>query len=175
MIPPPTKRMVVRDELEAVAVKKEKEWLAPERRFAMKPISVSLVMLLWFAVPAFVSADWSTYSQRDWADRHTVDRGLTEQDSLIHRVDFPTFHDAFGLTLGRDKDKRESERDRGSDSAISGKGMRSYDTPLGPSFDMPDSVDGHSRMTDPWWGRRGEGEPMLKDLKDVNRDPMRSR
>jgi hypothetical protein len=73
---------------------------------------------------------------------------LLERDSLIHRVDFPTFHDAFGLHLGKDRDKRESERDRGSDSAVSGTGMRSYDTRLGPSFDMPDSVNGHSRTPD---------------------------
>jgi hypothetical protein len=133
----------------------------------MRPIYVSLMILGWFAIPNFVSADWSTYSQQYWADR-----GLFERNSLIHRVDFPTFHDAFGLQLGRDRDKHESERDRGSDSAVSGRGMRSYDTPLGLSFDMPDSVNGHSRTPDPWWGRRTEGEPMLKDL---NRDPMKSR
>lgn len=138
----------------------------------MRQIYASLMILGWFAVPDFVSADRSTHSQRYWTDRHTVDRGLNERDSLIHRVDSPTFHDAFGLQLGRDRDKRESERDRGSDSAVSGRGMRSYDTPLGPTFDMPDSVNGHSRTPDPWWGRRTEGEPMLKDL---NRDPMRSR
>jgi hypothetical protein len=135
--------------------------------------SITLVMMLgWFAVPDFVSADWSTYSQRYWTERHPADRGLLGRDSLIHHVDFSAFHDHFGLTLGRDKEKRESERDRGSDSALSGKGMRSYNTPLGPSFDMPDSVNGHSRTPDPWWGRRTEGEPMLKDL---NRNPMKSR
>ncbi len=140
----------------------------------MRQIYVSLMILAWFAVPGFVSADWSTYSQRHWTDHHTVDCGVLEQDSLIHRVLTPTFHDAFGLTLGRDKDKRESERDRGSDSAASGKGTRSYDTFLGPSFDMPDSVDGYSDRLDPWWGRRGESEPMRKDLKELNRDPMRT-
>lgn len=144
------------------------------KQMYVSSVILSLMMLGWFTVPGFVSADWSPYSQRYWTDRHTVDRGMLERDSLINRVDFPTFHDAFGLTLGKDKDTRESERDRGSDSAVSGKGMRSYDTPLGPSFDMPASVNGHSDRPDPWWGSRTQGEPMLKDLKNLNRDPMRS-
>lgn len=138
----------------------------------MRQIGVSLMILGWFAVPGFVFADWSTYSQRYWTDRHTIDRGLLERDSLIHLVESPTFEDHFGLSPGRERGKSESEPDRRSDSAVSGQGMRSYDAFLGPSFDMPDSVNGHSRMSDPWWGRRGEGEPMLEDL---NRDPMTSR
>lgn len=137
----------------------------------MRQIYVSLMILGWFAVPDFVSADWSTSSKTFWIDRHTVDRGFLERDSLIHRVESPRFEDHFGLSLGRDRGRSESEPDRGSDS---GQGTRSYDTFLGPSFDMPDSVNGHSDRLEPWWGRRPEGEPMLKDLKDVNRDPMRS-
>lgn len=142
----------------------------------MKQTYVSLIMLVmmmlgWFAVPDFVSADGSMSSQISRTDRHTVDRGLLERDSLIHLVESPRFEDHFGLSLGRDRGRSESDRDRQSDSAASGTGTQSYDTFLGPSFDIPDSVDGHSRMSDPWWGRRGEGEPMLKDL---NRDPMRT-
>mgnify|MGYP001352494237 CR=1 FL=1 len=132
----------------------------------MKPVYVSLMILAWFAVPNFVSADWSTYSQQYW-----VDRGLLERDSLIHRVESPAFEDHFGLSLGRDRGRSESEPDRRSDS---GQGTRSFDTFLGPSFDKPDSVDGGSRRAEPWWGRRPEGEPMIKDMKDLNRDPMRS-
>jgi len=138
----------------------------------MRQIYVSLMILGWFAVPSFVIADWSTYSQRSWTDRHTVDRGLLERDSLIHRVESPTVEDHFGLMLGRDRGKSESERDRQSDSAIAGEGMRSYDTFLDPSFDIPDSVHGHSDRPEPWWGRRTEGKPMLEDLP---RDPMRGR
>ena len=63
---------------------------------------------------------------------------------------------------------RES-RDRSSDTD-----MRSYSDVLGPSFDIPDSLHGHSDRPDLWWGHRTEGEPMLKDLKDINRDPMRN-
>lgn len=140
----------------------------------MRLIYGSLMILGWFAVPDFVSADWSTYSPQYWTDRHTVDRGLLEQDSLIHRVESPEFQDHFGLSIGRERGKSESERDRRSDSAISGQGMRSYDTFLSPSFDIPDSVHGHSDRLDPWWGRRGGSEPMREDLKELNRDPMRS-
>lgn len=151
-----------------------KEEVTVERSIAMRQIYLSLMILGWCMVPNFVSADWSPYSQRHRTDHHTVDRDVIERDSLIHRVEFPTFHDAFGLTLGKGRDTRESERDHGSDSAISGKGIRSYDTPLSPSFDIPDSVDGHSDRPDPWWGSRTQGEPMLKDMRDMNRDPMRS-
>ena len=72
----------------------------------MRQIYVSLMILGWFAVPSFVIADWSTYSQRSWTDRHTVDRGLLERDSLIHRVESPTVEDHFGLMLGRDRVKK---------------------------------------------------------------------
>ena len=138
----------------------------------MRQIYVSLMILGWFAVPSFVFADWSTYSQRYWTDRHTVDFRLAEHDSLIHRVESPRFEDHFGLSLGRGRGKSESETGRQSDSAASSKDTRSYDTFLGPSFDMPDSVNGHSDRPEPWWGRRTEGEPMLQDLP---RDPMRGR
>ncbi|MFO0700779.1 MAG: hypothetical protein U0236_16275 [Nitrospira sp.] len=47
--------------------------------------------------------------------------------------------------------------------------MRSYSELLGPSFDMPDSVNGHSDRPDPWWGRRMEGDPAVKEL---SRDPL---
>jgi len=131
-----------------------------------------LMMSGWLVGPTVASAAWPPSSQNCRTDRDTADRGVLERDSLIHRVTEPSFADHFGLSLGRDREKRESERDRGGDSALSGKGMRSYDTPLGPSFDIPDSVDGHSRMADPWWGARSPGEPMLKEL---NRGPLRNR
>lgn len=138
----------------------------------MRLIYVSLMILGWFAVPDCVSADWPTSSHNFRTDRHTADRGLRDRDSLIHDVsEQRRFEDHFGLSLGRDRGRSESDRDRQSDSAASGKGTRSYDAPLGPSFDIPGHVDGHSRRPDPWWGRRPEGEPMLKDL---NRDPMRT-
>ena len=140
----------------------------------MRLIYGSLMILGWFAVPDFVAADWSMASQNSKTDRHTVDRGVVDRDSLIHRVESPRFEDHFGLTLGRDRGKSESERERRSDSAISGEGMRSYDTFLSPSFDIPDSVHGHSNGLDPWWGRRGGSEPMREDLKELNRDPMRT-
>jgi hypothetical protein len=133
----------------------------------MRQIYVSLMILGWFAVPGFVSADWSMSSHISRADRHTADRGVLERDSLIHRVQSPQFKDHFGLSLGRDRGRSELERDRESDSAASGEGMRSP----GPSVDMPGKVDGDSRGPDPWLGRRPEGEPMIKDL---NRNPKKT-
>jgi hypothetical protein len=141
----------------------------------MKQLCVVLMVLGWFAVPDFVLADWSTYSQRFWIDRHTDKRGMLERDSLIHRVESPRFEDHFDLKLGKDGVKSGSGRDQQSDSAVSGKGMRSYDSFLSPSFDIPGSVNGHSDSPNRWWERRGEGERMRKDLKDLNRDPMKNR
>ncbi len=140
----------------------------------LSSVILGLMMLGWFVGPTIVAAGWSPSSQWHWTDRHTVDGGVFERDSLIHRVLTPTFQEHFGLTLGKEKDRSESEHNRGSDSAISGKGMQSYDTPLDSRFDIPASVDGHSDRPDPWWGSRTQGEPMLKDLKGLNRDPMRS-
>jgi hypothetical protein len=142
----------------------------------MRQIYVSLTILGWFAVPGFVSADWSMSSHISRADRHTADRGVLERDSLIHRVgEQRRFEDHFDLRLGRDRGASEVDREQRSDSAgsgaASGMGTRSYDTPLGPAFDMPGKVDGDSRGPDPWLGRRPEGEPMIKDL---NRNPKKT-
>ena len=141
----------------------------------MKQLCMSLMILGWLAVPDFVLADRSTYSQWHWTDRHTVDRSVRERDSWIHRVEFPRFEDHFGLTLGGDKDTHESARDQRSDSAIYGIGMRSYDKPLGPSFDMLGSAHGHTDSPNRWWERRGEGERMRKDLNNLKGVPMKSR
>ncbi len=143
-----------------------------ERSIAMRQIYVSLMILGWFAVPNFVSAGWSTSPQISRTDRHTIDCVVIERDSSIRRVsEQRRFENHFDLSLGRDRGRSQSDRERQSDAASSGTGTRSYDKPLGQSFDMPGSVDGHSGRPDPWWGRRPEGEPMLKDL---NRDPMRT-
>ncbi len=61
------------------------------------------MILGWFTVPVVVSADWSTWH---WTDRHTVDCGMLERGSSIHRVADPSFGGRFGLSLGRDGDKR---------------------------------------------------------------------
>ena len=57
--------------------------------------SSSLMILGWFTVPVGVSADWSTWHR---SNRDTVDRGVLERDSLIHRVADPSFRGHFGLS-----------------------------------------------------------------------------
>jgi hypothetical protein len=57
--------------------------------------SSSLMILGWFTVPVGVSADWSTWHR---SNRDTVDRGVLERDSWIHRVADPSFRGLFGLS-----------------------------------------------------------------------------
>lgn len=86
-----------------------------------------------------------------------------ERNAFVHRVsDLSDRHglwrDAYGLSLG------EGRTDLGRKDE-SDTGMRSYDKMLDRNFDQSlDSVNGHSQRPDPWWGSRGEGEPMLKEL-----------
>lgn len=127
----------------------------------------SLWISVWLTLPVFASADRVPDSGTNGnAPKSFI---LKVQDWQKERGGSGIF--SYGSEMFRESRDRSSERDQRSDSAISGMGMRSYDTPLGPSFDMPDSVNGHSDRPDPWWGRRMGGEPMFKDL---NRDPMRS-
>lgn len=124
----------------------------------------SLLISLWLTMPVFASPDRVPHFGKN--GNAPTSFILKVQSWLDERGGI-----SYGSEMHRESRDRSSERDRRSDSAISGTGMRSYNTPLGPSFDMHDSVNGHSDRPDPWWGRRPEGEPMLKDL---NRDPMKS-
>ena len=127
----------------------------------------SLWISVWVTLPVFASTERVPDSGRNGNTPTSII--LKVQDWHKERGGTGIF--SYGSEMFGESWDRSSERDRRSDSAISGTGMRSYDTPLGPSFDMPDSVNGHSDRPDPWWGSRTQGEPMLKDL---NRDPMKS-
>ena len=143
--------------------KREKLVVYCERRIAMRRIYACLLMLSWVVVPVFASAHAANgipYSEGSWKVGNPFI--LKVQDWEKERGGPGIF--SYGSEMFREFRDRSSERDRQSDSAISGTGMRSYDTPLGPSFDMPDSVNGHSRTPDPWWGRRPEGDPMIREL-----------
>ncbi len=130
----------------------------------------SLLISVWFTLPVFASPDRGPdFGKNGNAPKSFI---LKVQEWQKERGGPRIF--SYGSEMFGEFRDRSGERDRRSDSAISGTGMRSYDTPLGPSFEMPDSVNGHSDRPDAWWGRRTEGEPMLKDLKDLNRDPMKS-
>lgn len=64
----------------------------------------------------------------------------------------------------RDLIRREySSQDRSSDTDT-----KSYSNFLGPSFDTPNSVDGHSQRQGPWWDRRSSGDPSVKDLSGMD-------
>jgi hypothetical protein len=63
----------------------------------------------------------------------------------------------------RDRSSEHESRDRSSDTD-----MRSYSDFPGPSFDIPNSVDGHSRAVNPWWDRRSSADPMIRNLSEMD-------
>lgn len=136
----------------------------------MRNIYAYLLAVVWFTLPTSASANTWLHVGERWSDRSTVVQGWLEQDPLIHVVverwfdRFPTYTD-----LGTKERMDEAARDREKDADSSGKDTRSYDKVLGPSFDMPNSVNGYSRGSDPWWGARPEGDLMIREL---SRDPL---
>jgi hypothetical protein len=135
------------------------------RRCVMRNIYAYLLSVVWFTVPVTVLAGTMPQPGERWSDRSTVVQDWLEQDPLIHAVverwydRFPTYTD-----LGNKERMDEAARDREKDADSSGKDTRSYDNVLSPSFDMPNSVNGYSPSSDPWWGRRPEGDPMIREL-----------
>ena len=124
----------------------------------------SLWISAWLTLPVFASTEgdpnFGTHENAPQPFILKVQEWLEERGGMT-----------YGSEMRRESLDRSGERDsrdRSSDS-----GMRSYSDFLGPRFDMPDSVNG--RKEEPWWIRRGEPEPMLKDLRNLNRDPMKSR
>ncbi len=137
----------------------------------MRNIYAYLLSIVWFTIPVSVLAGTLPHLGERWSDRYTVNQGWLEKDPLIHAVverwydRFPTYTDDLGTKERMD----EAARDREKDADSSGKDTRSYDNVLGPSFDMPNSVNGYSRGSDPWWGTRSEGDPMVREL---SREPL---
>lgn len=139
----------------------------------MRNIYACLLSVIWFVVPVSVLAGTLPQPGGRWTEQYTVDYGGIEQDSLIHYVaerwmgGYDPLSTYASDLRAKDKGvKDESNRDRTSDSDIESKGVLSYDQLLQRSFD---SVNGHSRRTDPWWGHRSEGDPMIREL---SRDPL---
>lgn len=134
----------------------------------MRNIHAYLLSVIWFAVPVSVLAGTLPQPGGRWTEHDTVNHGGFEQDPLIHHVAerWMGGYDPLSTYASdlRTKDrnvKDESDRERSRDSDIEDKGVLSYDQLLQRSFD---SVNGHSTWTDPWWGRRSEGDPMIREL-----------
>lgn len=66
---------------------------------------------------------------------------------------------SYGSEMFRESREQSSDKD---------KGTRPYSDVLGPSFDIPDSVDGRSRAVSPWWDRRSTTDPMVEDLSRMD-------
>lgn len=132
-----------------------------------------LLSVVWFIVPALASANtWPEFGAR-WTDRDAVSQLRFERDSVIQTV--------ADHRLGRRDRFRMNERGRSSSetkesraNAETGRESPHESTRNTPrSFsdvrDHPsNSVHSPSRRPDPWWGRRSEGDPMIRGL---NRKP----
>ena len=141
----------------------------------MQNIYACLLSVACFTVPALASANtWPEFGAR-WMDRDGVSQLWFEQDSVIQTV---TDH-----RLGRDDRFRMDERVRSSsetkesrattdtDRDRSHKSAHPNNTPLSLSNDhdhSSNSVHSPAHRPDPWWGRRVEGDPMIRGL---NRSP----
>lgn len=120
---------------------------------------------LWFTLPVFASP----YGVPDFGKN-----GTAPQSFILNVQEWEKERGALSYGSERFSERFHGFSDRSTRDQSSDTSTRSYSDFLGPRFDIPDSVHGHSDRPDPWWGLRTEGEPMVKDLKEVNRDPMGS-
>lgn len=137
----------------------------------MQNIYACLLSVVWFTVPALASANtWPGFGA-SWMDRDGVSQPWFEQDSVIQTVADTWLgrDDRFGIDeRGRGsreiKESRataETDRDRSHESARAGNTPQSFsDVRDHPS----NSVHSPSHRPDPWWGRRVEGDPMIRGL-----------
>ena len=141
----------------------------------MRNTCTCLLSVVWFMVPALALANrWPEFGAR-WSDHDRDAYAWFEQDSMIRTVaDHRLGRDnRFGMDE-RNRSVRETKESRATtqiDRERSHEPARSNNTPLslGNDHDHPsDSVHNPSHHPDPWWGRRVEGDPMIKGL---NRSP----
>jgi hypothetical protein len=106
----------------------------------------SVLISLWITMPVFASPDRVPHFGKNGNAPNpfifTVQEWEKERGAL-----------SYGGSGFRESPDRSSDKD-----------TRSYSEFLGPRFDIPDSVDGHSDRPDPWWGRRSSADPMVEDL-----------
>lgn len=141
----------------------------------MQTLYACLLSIVWLSVSELALANtWPEFRAR-WMDRDEVSQPRFEQDSVIQTVaDHPLGRgDRFG-SEARNRSVTEAKESRATtqiDRERSHESARSNNTPLslGNDHDHPfDSVHNPSHHPDPWWGRRVEGDPMIKGL---NRSP----
>ena len=141
----------------------------------MQNIYACLLSVVWFTIPALASANtWPEFGA-SWMDRDGVTQLWFEQDSVIqsvadHRL---SRDDRFGMDerVRSSRETKESRATAETDRNRSHESTHSGNTPQ--SFS---DVRDHSSKTvhsphrpDPWWGRRVEGDPMIRGL---NRSPL---
>lgn len=141
----------------------------------MRNIYACLLSVVWFTVPTLASANtWPGFGT-SWMDREGGSQPLFDQNSVIQTVADHRLgrDDRFGIDE-RVRGSRETQESRATtetDRNRSHEPTRSGNTPQSIS-DVRDhasnSVHSPSHRPDPWWGRRVEGDPMIRGL---NRSP----
>ncbi len=141
----------------------------------MRNTYACLLSVMWVTVPVLASANtWPEFGAR-WVDRDEVSQPRFKQDSVVRTVADHRLgrDDRFG-SEAHNRSSREAKESRATTDTgreRSHESARSDKTPLSLSkdYDHPfDSVHRPAQRPDPWWGRRTEGDPMIKGL---NRSP----
>ncbi|HBR51492.1 MAG TPA: hypothetical protein DEA71_15575 [Nitrospira sp.] len=141
----------------------------------MQTLYACLLLGVWFTAPALASANtWSEFGAR-WSDHDRVTQLWFEQDSVIQTVADHQLGrgDRFGMdervrSSRETKESRvtaETDRQRAHESARSGNTPQAFSDVHDHSSN---SIHSPAHHPDPWWGRRVEGDPMIRGL---NRSP----
>ena len=137
----------------------------------MRIIYACLLSVVWFTVPASVSANtWPGFGA-SWMDREGGSTLLFDQNSVIQTVADHRLgrDDRFGMDerVRSSRETKESRVTAETNRHGSHESARSGNTPQTFS-DVRDhssnSVHSPSHRPDPWWGRRVEGDPMIRGL-----------
>ncbi|HBH81812.1 MAG TPA: hypothetical protein DDY39_18455 [Nitrospira sp.] len=137
----------------------------------MRIIYACLLSIVWFTIPASVSANTWLGFGASWMDREGGSTLLFDQNSVIQTVADHRLgrDDRFGMdervrSSRETKESRvtaETDRNRSHEPARSGNTPQSFSDVRDQSSN---SVHSPSHHPDPWWGRRVEGDPMIRGL-----------
>ena len=140
----------------------------------MRNLYACLLSVVWGTVPAPVSADTWPGSGAGWSGQDGITQSWFEQNSVIQPVADHRLgrDDRFGMDerVRSSRETKESRVTAETDRNRSHEPARSGNTPQSFSDVRESSKSLHSpsHHPDPWWGRRMEGDPMIKGL---NRSP----